>query len=270
LPPFLGRQQPLRHHGLQVEGKIQQQLRPGGVREKVEDAVQRLVGIVGMQRGQAQVPGLGVGNRVLHGLAVADLADQDDVRGLAHRVAQGGIERRGVQPDFALVDQRPAMGMHIFDRVFDRQDMPAGMRAPMLDHGRQRGRLAGAGGPRDQHQPARQHHQVLQQRRQVERLERRDAVGQVPDRDGRLASLPVQVDAEAAGPRHRHAQVHLVRALELRQLRGVEQLASDVVDVGGEQRPGAVERARDAVQLEMRRRADAHQEIRGSRRGHPQ
>src|SRR3970282_573179 len=46
-------------------------------REEVDDPVERLVGTVGVQRGHAQVPRLGKRDRMVHGLTVADFADQD-------------------------------------------------------------------------------------------------------------------------------------------------------------------------------------------------
>ena len=51
--------------------------------EEVDDAVQRLVGTVGVQRGQAQVAGFCKGDGVFHGLAVADFAHQDHIGRLA-------------------------------------------------------------------------------------------------------------------------------------------------------------------------------------------
>src|SRR3546814_6855797 len=56
------------------------------------------------QRGQAQVAGLGKGDRGLHRGRIEDLADQDHVRRFAHRVLQRVVEGVGVQADLALVD----------------------------------------------------------------------------------------------------------------------------------------------------------------------
>jgi hypothetical protein len=86
--PFLARQQALADQAAQVQRQVHQQLLAPLFGEEVDDAVQRLVGAVGVQRGHAQVAGLGEGHRVLHRLAVADLAHQDDVGRLAQRVLQ--------------------------------------------------------------------------------------------------------------------------------------------------------------------------------------
>jgi hypothetical protein len=51
-----------------------------------------------------QVAGLGKGDRVLHGFAVAHLADQDDVGRLAQGVLQRHLPAVGVDADLALGD----------------------------------------------------------------------------------------------------------------------------------------------------------------------
>ena len=61
-------------------------------REDVDDAVDRLRRRVGVQRREGQVAGLGDPQRRLDRLQVAQLADEDDVRVLAERGAQGGAE----------------------------------------------------------------------------------------------------------------------------------------------------------------------------------
>ncbi len=73
-----------------VQRQIHQQLLAPLVGEEVDDAVQRLVGAVRVQRRQHQVTRLGELDAVLHRLAVADFADEDDVGRLAQRV----LERR--------------------------------------------------------------------------------------------------------------------------------------------------------------------------------
>ena len=74
--------------------------------EDVDDAGERLRGVVGVQRGEDQVAGLGDGQREPDRLQVAHLADQQHVGVLAQRRAQRVGERRGVGADLALVDRR--------------------------------------------------------------------------------------------------------------------------------------------------------------------
>ena len=58
----------------------------------MQDAIQRLVGIVGVQGGEAEVPRLGELDGELHGLLGADFTDEDDIRGLAQGSFEGDIE----------------------------------------------------------------------------------------------------------------------------------------------------------------------------------
>jgi hypothetical protein len=73
----------------------------------------------GWEQVDAAVDGLGGGQRVLEGLGVADLADQDDVGVLAHGGPHGDGEVAGVDPDLALVDHAQLVGVEDLDRVLD-------------------------------------------------------------------------------------------------------------------------------------------------------
>ena len=75
----------------QVKREVHQQLVPSFFGEEVDDAVDGLIGAVGMQGGEAQVAGLGEGNRVVHCFPVADFSHQDDVGGLTQGVLQRGF-----------------------------------------------------------------------------------------------------------------------------------------------------------------------------------
>ncbi|MCY1241326.1 hypothetical protein D9M72_542210 [compost metagenome] len=92
-----------------------------------------------MQRGQAQVAGLGVLHRVLHGLAIADFADQDHVGRLAQRVLQRHVPGLGIDADLTLRDDAVLVRMHVLDRILDSDDMAVRMRVAVIQHCRQRG-----------------------------------------------------------------------------------------------------------------------------------
>jgi len=59
--------------------------------EEIEDPIQRLVCVVGVQRGQAGMPSLDIGNGLLHGLPIPYLTNHDRVGSLAHRIAQRAL-----------------------------------------------------------------------------------------------------------------------------------------------------------------------------------
>ena len=65
-------------------------------REHVDDAVDRLRRILGVQGGEDEVAGLGGGEGHRDRLEVAELADEDDVRVLAQHVLQRVVEAVGV------------------------------------------------------------------------------------------------------------------------------------------------------------------------------
>lgn len=117
-----------------------------------------------MQRGQYQVTGITVVQRVLHGLQIAYLADHDHVRGFAQDVAQGLGKTHGIEPDFPLVDDGFLVPVEEFDRVFDADNVPGAVGGAVVEHGGQGGRFAGAGGADNQNQAAVEHHQLFQNR----------------------------------------------------------------------------------------------------------
>src|SRR5256884_2524143 len=99
---FLQGDEALRNEPPQIERQVHQQLLAPLLGEEVDDAVQGLVGAVRVQRRKAQVAGLGEGDRMIHGLPVADLTDQDDVGRLAQGVLERGLPVHGVDANFAL------------------------------------------------------------------------------------------------------------------------------------------------------------------------
>src|SRR5215472_3466224 len=109
------------------------------VREEIDDAVERLVGAVGVQRREHQVAGLGELDAVLHGVAVADLTDQDDIRRLAQGVLEGVGPRLGVYAHLTVSDDAALVGVHVLDRVLDGDDVAAGLLVAVADHRRERG-----------------------------------------------------------------------------------------------------------------------------------
>ena len=96
-------------------------------------------------------------DRVLHRLAVADLADQDHVGRLAQRVLERVLPGLGVHADLALRDHAVLVRVHVLDRVLDGDDVAVGVLVAVADHRRERGRLARAGAADHEHQAALAH-----------------------------------------------------------------------------------------------------------------
>ena len=119
-------------------------------------------------------PGLRRLDRDRDRLEIAHLADEDDVRILAQRGAQRVLERVGVRPHLALVDQALLVLVHELDRIFDRDDVIGARAVDVVDHRAERRRLARAGRPGDEHEPLVQLAEVQDVRRQAELLGRQD------------------------------------------------------------------------------------------------
>jgi hypothetical protein len=189
-------------------------LLPGRVH--IDDSLDRLRGVDGVQGAEHEVAGLGGADGERRGLEVAHFAHEDDVRVLTQGVLEAAGERRHVLAEFALLDDALVALEGVLDGVLERDDVLAVALVHRLDHGGERGGLARAGVAGDEHQAARQVRQP------------RDDLGEVQGREGRhlgldhshrqaqAAALHVGVDAVAG------EAVDLVR--EVRVLLAVEDL----------------------------------------------
>ena len=207
-------QQPLRDDGLECGGEVGQQRTPvlGGI--EAEDAVQRMGGIVGVQRGQHQVARLGVGNGRAHRFHVPDLADQDAVGGLAQRALERRVQVLRVRADLALVDDGLLVAEDEFDGVFQCEDVAGTVGVAVVDERGERGGLAHAGGTHHQEEAARLQDQLLQHRWHAQRVELGDVTRDVAHHRGGRAALTEERDTEAAHVLHAVADVQLVLFLE--------------------------------------------------------
>src|SRR5690606_6383148 len=120
----------------------------------------------------------------------------------------------------------------------------------VVDHRRQRGRLARARGADDQHQPARGHDDLLEHLRQLQLLDRGDGAADRADHHADLAALLEHVDAEAPRVLQRQRHVQLQVALELRHLALVHQRVRDLLDHALGQ-AGVAERVELALDLDV-------------------
>ena len=140
-----GRQQLLGHDALERDRELHADLPLLLGREHVDDAVDRLRRVLGVQGGEHEVAGLSRGQRGADRLEVSHFADEDHVGVLA----QGGLERRGeaggVGAELALVDRAALVGVHELDRVLDRDDVLVAGLVDLVDHRRERRGLARAG-----------------------------------------------------------------------------------------------------------------------------
>ena len=114
-------------------------------------------------------------------LEVAHLADEDHVGVLAQRGAKRLGERRRVRADLALVDDAGPVVVQELDRVLDREDVLVPGVVDVVEQRGERRRLARAGRPGDEHEPARLVGELVEPRRDAELLERLDLVRDEPE-----------------------------------------------------------------------------------------
>ena len=96
-------------------------------REEVNDPIERLVGIVSVERAKTQMAGLGKSNGMIHRLACTYLTDHDHIGRLAQSVLQRDLKTFRVHPHFALRDDAAPMLMDELDGILDTDDMPGGI-----------------------------------------------------------------------------------------------------------------------------------------------
>src|SRR5574341_1050749 len=153
-------------------------------------------------------------------------AAQDRVRVLARRGPEGVRERQRVRPDLALVDEAFLRLVHELDRVLHGENVAVLVLVDVVDHRRQRRRLARAGRPGDEHEAARVLGDGGEDLRCVQLLEAQHLGRDRPHHGGGAALLHERVDAEPREPRHREREVALEVLLVSLALRVVH----DVVD----------------------------------------
>jgi hypothetical protein len=259
--------QPLRDRAAERRGQREPGLSLRRRREEVEHPVDGLGGIDRVHRRDHEVTGLRRGQRGLGGLAVADLAEEDDVGILPDHVSQRGPEGIRVHADLTLVDDRPSILVHDLDGVFDGHDVRSPRLVDVSDHrGDGRG-LAGPGRPGHEDQTAGGLREIPHDGGQAELLERRTVGPNAPDRQRHLATLPETVHAEPPDPRHREPGVRLVGFLELRDLANGEKLGDEHLGVARrERRVGA--RVQLAVHANEGRRPRPQMQIGGAHLDH--
>src|SRR5262249_29122429 len=145
-------QQFLGHYRLEVKG---QGLANGVVHvgwKQVEDAAHGAGGRGRVDGAEYQVAGLGGVDAGFEGVAGAQLADQDDVRVLPHRVLQGLVPVHDVQADLTLVDVGFLVGEHEFNRVFHREDVERFTFVDVIEHRGNRRAFARSGDARQNDQ----------------------------------------------------------------------------------------------------------------------
>ncbi len=229
--------------------------------EEIDDAVERLVGAVGVQGGQHQVAGFGELNPVFHGLAVADFADENHVGRLAQRVLERQMPAVAIDADLAVRDDAPLVRMHVLDGILDRDDVAAGLLVPVSDHRGQRRRLARTRAADQNHEAALRQHDFLQHRRQFQFFEGRNLRVDGSEHRTREALLHERADAKASDSRRRDREIAFLGRIELLGLPIVHDGAYQARALLGTQGPVRL-RSDFAVDLDGGRKSGRNEQVR--------
>ena len=241
---FLGQDQALGDHGAEHHGQLGADLVLLVGREGVDHTVDGLGGTQRMQGGQQQVAGFCRGDGGGDRLDIAHFTEHDHVRRLAQGRAQGAGEGGGVAGNFPLADQALLVGMQVFDRVLDGDDMAAAGPVDLVYQAGQGRTFTVAGGTGDQDHTAAEIRQLHDHVRDIAVFRVRNAEGDHTAGHGQGAALPVGVAAETGQVADREGEV--VVAFLLQGLAGsAGQLVRAVDQHGDIRRQGAVLGNRD-------------------------
>ncbi len=207
---------------------------------------------VGVQSRHHQNAHLGRRDRRAHGLQVAQLAHQDDVRVLTQGRQQGGGKGWCVCADLALADQAVVARMHELNGILDRDDMSLDALVDVIDHGRQRRGLARTGLAGDQDQAIGGAAQLVHGRRHLQRLQRQGAGRDRAEYGPHAGELAQHVDAKAPVTRQRIGEIRTVVGLEALDGFARHDLVQGLLDEIGRQR-FRTERGQVAVTADARR-----------------
>ena len=137
----LGLGQGLTHHTLQCTSELNANLLLLVRREDVDDAVNGLGRVLGVQRGKYKVARFGRGQRNRDRFKVAQLPHHDDVGVLTQSVFERIGKAVSVFTHFTLVHDAPLVSVQELNRVFYGQDVIATIAVSQVNQGCQRRRL---------------------------------------------------------------------------------------------------------------------------------
>ncbi len=121
-----------------------------------------------MNRSEHQVAGFSSANCGFEGFVIAHFADEHDVGIFTHKCAERIVEVRRVDADFALIDRRLRIVEDVLNRIFNRDDVHLLALIHILNHRRNRGRLARTRDAREEDKSLRGHRHIAENRREVE------------------------------------------------------------------------------------------------------
>jgi len=178
-------------------------------RENVDDPVNGFTGVVRVERSENQQTGFRSGEGEGNGFQIPHLADEDDVRIFPQRGAKSVGERRCLDRNFALGDDRFFVRVNELDRLFHGDDVAAEIRIDVVEQGGKRRRFSGTGRTGYEHEAGADVAELFDGFRHAEAFEGSDFGGDQPENRAE-AVLLFEVVATEAG-----VFIHLVSEVEV-------------------------------------------------------
>ncbi len=166
-------------------------------------------------------------------LRIAHFPDQNHIRILPQDAPQRSRKIGRIPAHLDLLDDGLPVRVQKFNRVFNGHHVIATMRIHQIHQRGQRRTFAAAGGSRHQNQSLPRFRQTVQQRRQVQRFQRRDTLRQQPETPGQCSPLIMDIGPKAADALPLEAQVHRPVALQFLRLRRSQQRQQQTARVLG-------------------------------------
>ena len=217
------RDEPLGENAREACGELQTYLVLLTGRKRVDDAVDGLRGVVGVQCRQDEVPGFRGGYRRRHGLRAAHFSDQEHVHILAESGKQRGGEIFRVDADLALVDERLLGLKNVLDGVFYRDDVFHALDVDELNERRQCRRLPLPYRPHDQKESLLFPCEGREDVGKVEVFDAQNLFGDETQYDTDRPALDKSVPAKTEQIRALIGKIQLLVLFELCNERGIDQ-----------------------------------------------
>jgi hypothetical protein len=155
-----------------------------------------------MDGGKDEVSGLCRGECDLHGRAIAHFTDEDDLGSLAEGRAQTAWEIVKISSELALIESRAFVFMDELDGIFQRHNVHRVLVVNLIEHRRERSRLAAARGAGNEDEPVLLPAHIFKDRLKSERREGRHLVLHLAHDDRDVPPLAKDIHAKAHAIRH--------------------------------------------------------------------
>ena len=185
------RHQLLGNNRLQNHGKLNGNLMLLAGLENIHNTAYGIGGSGGMKAGKNQMSGFSSSHGSLDSLVVTHFSKKDHIGALTQGGTQGNQIIGSIRADLALADNAFVMSVQVFQRVFQRDDMPFAAVIDFVDDTSHGGRFSASGRTCDQNHSLGKVSCFHNSRRNVQILRIRQIKCNNTDDSGKRTTLPV-------------------------------------------------------------------------------